>query len=271
MRPYFASVLFATLIIAPKGASAVSVAKAQVMVLGVSHLVSRHDIHNSVFQDDPLSAKRQAQSADVVHRLLQFHPTKVLIEAQMNDPKVKQQYVRYLSGDFVLGPNEIYQFGFRLAKLAGNREIYPIDTFGPNLLNDDPTIDAYLKANVLRVQDAPSTVFVARGDSLERSGTYLDLLRYLNSDDAIRANASFYSVLDGMGRSAHSAGSAYVSQWYARNCYIFANILSVVRPGDRVIVIMGQGHEYLLREFVRLNPNLLDVNPLTYLSRPAGA
>ena len=45
----------------------------------------------------------------------------------------------------------------------------------------------------------------------------------------------------------------------------FSNLPSVVRPGDRVVVLMGQGHAYLLREFVRLNPNLVDVDPLQYL------
>jgi hypothetical protein len=69
-----------------------------------------------------------------------------------------------------------------------------------------------------------------------------------------------------MGRDADNAGSAYVSQWYARNAYIFSNILSVIEPGDRVVVLMGQGHEYLLREFTRLNPNLVYVDPLPYLN-----
>ena len=91
------------------------------------------------------------------------------------------------------------------------------------------------------------------------------MLRYINTDAAIRANASVYSVLVGMGREADDAGSAYVSQWYTRNCYIFSNILSVIRPGDRVVVIIGQGHEYLLREFVQLNPNLVLVDSLNYL------
>jgi len=88
-----------------------------------------------------------------------------------------------------------------------------------------------------------------------------------NTDAAITANASWNSVMDGMGRSSDYAGSAYVSQWYARNCYIFSNILSVTHSGDRVVVIMGQGHEYLLREFVRLNPALVAIDPLTYLNQ----
>ncbi|HTU80548.1 MAG TPA: DUF5694 domain-containing protein [Candidatus Acidoferrales bacterium] len=238
---------------------------AGVMVLGVAHLVARRDIHNSVFADSPLSPARQEQIADVVRRLAAFHPTKVLIEAPMGDAVFPQRYREYLEGNYTLGAGEIYQFGFRLAKLAGNPTIYPIDTFGPALLNDDSRIDAYLKANFNRVADSRTDAFLARQDDIERSGTYLDLLRYLNSDEAILANASWYSVLDGMGRQADDAGSAYVSQWYARNVYIFSNVLGVVRPGDRAVVMMGQGHEYLLREFVRLDPNLAYVDPLTYL------
>ena len=117
----------------------------------------------------------------------------------------------------------------------------------------------------MSASDAPFDASIARDNALERKGTYLDLLRYLNTDAAIRANASWYSVLDGMGRESHDAGSSYVSQWYARNCYIFSNILSVIHPGDRVVVIMGQGHEYLLSEFARLNPHLVYINPLNYL------
>ena len=41
--------------------------------------------------------------------------------------------------------------------------------------------------------------------------------------------------------------------------------MSVVAPGDRVAVIMGQGHKYLLQQFVRLNPNVTYVDALDYL------
>lgn len=258
---FIATLLLATTQLVPAAASP----KAQVMVLGVSHLVARNDVHNSAFPDDPLSLRRQEQIVDVVRHLVRFHPTKVLIEANMHDPKFAARYAQYVTGHYILSANETNQFGFRLAKVAGDKAIYPIDTFGPTLLNDNSRIDAYLKANFSNVKSPAFDAMLARSNTLEQNSTYLNLLRYLNSDQAIRANASVYSVLDGMGRDADNAGASYVSQWYTRNCYIFSNILSVVRPGDRVVVIMGQGHEYLLREFVRLNPKLFDVNPLTYL------
>ncbi len=187
----------------------------------------------------------------------------------MGDPKIVARYREYLAGRFALTANEVYQFGFRLAGRSGDSTIYPIDADGPQLFDSSTAsgkrITAYLTKYFTKVPDPIFETFLARQDALEAHGTYLDLLRYLNSDVAIRANASWYSILAGMGRDADDAGSAYVSQWYARNTYIFSNVLSVIRPGDRVVVMMGQGHEYLLREFVRLNPNLLYVDPLSYL------
>ncbi len=264
------AVFLALLIVAisPLPVSA-SAARAQVMIVGVAHLVAKRDVHNSVFQDSPLSPKRQAQIDDIVTRLARFRPTKVLIEADYGDLKWPERYRQYLAGTFPLGANEVYQFGFKLAARAHNSTIYPIDTNGPALYDDNTPsgkrIDAYLMANFNKTKDPVFDAYLARSDELERTGTYLDLLRYLNTDAAILANASWYSMFLGEGRSADQAGAAYTAQWYARNTYIFANILSVVQPGDRAVVLMGQGHEYLLREFARLNPNLQYVDPLPYL------
>ncbi len=261
--------LAACLLLTITWVNAAPVSKPQVMILGVAHLAARRDIHNAVFQDSPLTPKRQVQITEVVERLTQFHPTKVLVEAPMGDQKILQQYRRYLVGDFSLPADEVYQFGFKVAAHARNSTIYPIDTWGPTLIDDNSAsgklINSYLKDHFTDVRDPRFNAFLAREDALERNGTYLDLLRYLNTDAAIRANASWYSIFDGMGREADFAGSAYTAQWYVRNAYIFSNILSVIRPGDRVIVMMGQGHEYLLREFTRLNPNVTYVDPLRYL------
>ncbi len=243
--------------------------KTQVMIVGVAHFVAKRDIYDSAYTDSPLSANRQAQISEVVDRLERFHPTKVLIEEPFGNPKYQTQYLRYLAGDFTLPADEAYQFGFKLAKRSGDRAIYPIDTWGPSIYDDNSAkgkrIDAYLKAHFTDVSDSEASADIERDREIQLHGTYLDELRYLNTAKAIRANASWYSVFDGMGRQADGAGSMYVAGWYTRNCFIFSNLLSVIRPGDRVVVLMGQGHEYLLRQFVRLNPHLVDVDPLHYL------
>jgi hypothetical protein len=239
------------------------------MIVGVAHLVAKNDVHNSTFTDSPLSAGRQGQVREVVDRLARFKPTKVLIEETYGDPVWNQRYLQYRAGTYTLGANEVYQFGFRLAAACANPAIYPIDTFGPTLIDDKSAdgkrIDAYLEANFKNVPSAPFDALLSRGADLEEHGTYLDLLRYLNSDEAINANASWYAVMAGNGRSSVNAGAAYTAQWYTRNTYIYSNILSVISPGDRVAVIMGQGHAFLLRQFVQLNPNLTYVDAENYL------
>jgi hypothetical protein len=271
MRALTATVLALWLLLGGTAVDA-QTARVRVMIVGVAHLVARNDVHNSAFTDDPLSSKRQAQIAEVVARLARFAPTKVLIEATAENPVYNQRYQQYRAGKFTLGANEIYQFGFRLAAAAGNAAIYPIDNDGPSFADEKTSVGKKMIASLTSVfktdrgRDPVFDAFVDRSGELERSGTYLDLLRYLNTDDAIRANAGFYSIIDGLGRDANDAGAAYTAAWYGRNSYIFSNILSVTAPGDRIAVLMGQGHEYLLREFVRLNPNLEDVDPLTYLN-----
>ena len=242
---------------------------AQVMIVGMAHLVWHKDVHSSTFSGDPRSPQRQAQIKAIVGRLLAFHPTKVLIEEPDGDPKVVANYAAFREGTFILPSSEDYQIGFRLARAANNATIYPVDTWGPQLFDDDSAqgkrIDAFLGANMAKISTARFDGFVAKSQALEQTGTYLDVLRYINTDDAIRANASIYSVIAGAGPKPDAPGAAYVAQWYTRNTYIWSNILRLCKPGDRVIVLFGQGHEYLLRDFAQMNANVRYVDPLGYL------
>jgi len=73
--------------------------------------------------------------------------------------------------------------------------------------------------------------------------------------------ASRRSVIQFRSVSLARRPSGGNAEWYWRNCYIFVKYFK--RNRDHVAVLMGQ--EYLLREFVRLNPLLEEVDPLVYL------
>jgi hypothetical protein len=55
------------------------------------------------------------------------------------------------------------------------------------------------------------------------------------------------------------------AQWYERNVHIFSNLLQVAKPGDRVLVIFGQGHAFWLRSLVEQMPGYEFVAPDQYL------
>jgi hypothetical protein len=265
-------VVFLTLcaIVVPRAVHATP--KAQVMVVGVSHLVSKRDRYNSTYQDDPLGPKMQTQIAAIVARFAAFHPTKVMVEAPFDDAKVfRDKYGAYLRGKYTLEANEVYQFGYRLAKLAENADIFPVDSDGPSFIDqsspEGKRVVAALQHDFpdLDKTDPAFHDLLTKSSDLERRGDLLGLFRYLNSDEAILANAGSYTLVDRIDLRGTRAGVLNAGEWYARNLEIYANIMSYVAPGDRVIVFMGQGHEYQLRELFRLSPDVEYVDALTLL------
>lgn len=243
--------------------------RTQVMIVGVAHFVSRHDVHNASLSDI-LGPEHQKQIQEVLDDLARFKPTKVMIEKPYGDATYAQQYRQYLKGDYVLGGNEIYQLGFRLAALAKDASIYPIDTPDDDSFPFDYqgllAADQQHGQKLIVAAEEHWKPFLQRQDDLEQHGTIPDLLRYLNTPEALEFNASWYTYADRIGADKDYKGADVVSNWYARNLHMFANIMrSIGSPEDRVVVLVGQGHGYLLRDLVRLSPDLELVDAEAYL------
>lgn len=239
-----------------------------IMIVGLAHLVAHNDIHNSNF-DDPLSPKRQAQIIAAMDRLAPFHPTKVLVEGKYGDPIWAERYQQYLNGTLTLGANEIYQFGFRLAAMAHDKSIYPIDTVQDFPFDFDGVTAAakkYGQTKILSDGDASEAQRLQAEDSLVKSGTILQLLAYLNRPDIIDNNVPWYMYIDRIGADKDYPGADLVSSWYARNLHMFANIIRIIdSPDDRVVIFVGAGHINQLRDYVRHSPDLQLVDPELYL------
>src|ERR1700728_551428 len=46
-------------------------------------------------------------------------------------------------------------------------------------------------------------------------------------------------------------GADLVAAWHRRNLKMFAKLSRLSGPGERILVLYGQGHAYLLRDFIR--------------------
>jgi hypothetical protein len=111
----------------------------------------------------------------------------------------------------------------------------------------------------------------ANEKELMEKGTMLDLVRYLNTDEAIDRNASWYLYVDRIGSGNEYPGADLVSHWNARNLHIFANILRLADSSDdRVVVFIGAEHVKLLRDRVKLSPDVEFVEPRLFMERTAG-
>ena len=238
------------LIAIPRFAAAQLDARPEILVLGTYHMANPgHDVHN-MQADDPLSPKRQREIAELMTVLKRFNPTKVAIES---DPGGRRpgQYADYLAGKYTLTSNEIDQIGFRLAKELGHRAIYPVDVDG-----DFPytRVVNYAKANGLKdkfdaIAERTGKRVKAQGDFLA-SHTVLETLLYMNSDSLVAKDLAEYFSFVPFGEPYEFAGPDLLAAFYQRNIRIYHNIRAMASPGDRVLVVYGNGHLGWLRQDV---------------------
>jgi Family of unknown function (DUF5694) len=238
----------------------------KIMVVGVYHFVSKANVY-SMSVDDPLSPERQAQIKDVVTHLAKFQPTKVVLEEKAGTSDLEANYQNYLQNSFELPAGETYQIGFRLARSVGSKKIYLItawtDFDWPGLKQ---YADSHGQTQLLEKTEDLFKSLSAPAESVQKNGTVLDILRYYNSEQAIRLNNSSYMYITRIGDSENYGGAKLVASSHLRNLEMFANLTRLIeRPNERIVVLYGQGHEFLMKQFVQESPDLELVDALDFL------
>jgi hypothetical protein len=216
--------------------------------------------------DDPLSPERQAQIKEVVTHLAKFQPTKVVLEEKAGTSDLEANYQNYLQDKFQLPASESYQIGFRLARSAGSKIIYLINAWTDFDYDQVKQYgDSHGQTNLLQAGNL-GTSLLAEAENIQKTGTVLDILRYFNSEEAIRKNNSWYMYIARIGDSENYLGAKLVASWHLRNLEMFANLTRLIEgPNERIVVLYGQGHEFLLKQFVRESPDLELVDALDFL------
>lgn len=227
------------------------------LVLGAVHFNNpgRDSINFEI--DDILSARRQAEIAALVDELAEFKPTHIAVEVPgRNQDDLNERYARYRDGEYELTRNESDQIGLRLAAKLGHDQIYAVDWNGnpPGDIATDYDWHSYglangFEATIDRITDPESAkeYYVELG-----AQTVSAWLKELNSPEALAASHRVYFDIAMIGRGEELLGANWVGTWYARNLKIFSRLVMMSEsPTDRILVIYGQGHAYLLRQFAQ--------------------
>jgi hypothetical protein len=238
----------------------------QVMVLGVFHFANPNaDV--AQFQGlDVLTPARQREIRATVAQLARFRPTKIALERVPADAdSINADYRGYRAGTFPLGRSEIHQLGFRLAAELHHDQVYPVD-FPLGMRID--SVMAYAQRHdtaFARRFNATVAGVVRLLDGMQREETIGANLRFMNDPANILRAQQPYADMATVGAGDGYVGARAVSDWYSRNLHIFANVATIARPGDRILLIIGMGHTPILRELVRSHPAMRLVEPLGYL------
>lgn len=237
----------------------------QVLVLGTFHMSNPHrDLHN-VTVDNVLAPKRQAQIAAVVAGLARFHPTGIDVEWPAD--LVAQRYAAFEKGTLPPSQNEVVQLGFRLARASG-AAIHGIDIEGEFPYD---AVVGYAKAHregdVIANSEAQITKEVAEQQKMIDTQSIGHVLRAMNEPARIRADNDWYAGMLKIGGGDKQPGADLLAAWYQRNMRICGEIVQLSHPGDRVVVIFGAGHAFLLRQCASQMPGYRLVEADDYLPR----
>lgn len=252
-----------------------SPAPVQVMVLGSYHFGNPGlDTHNMQV-DSVLTPRKQAELDAVARALLAFKPSHVMVEMTAKGPAlVVDSYSRFTPAQLLTEANEIVQIGFRTAQLAGLKVVHGIDEQPegdePDYYPFDKVQEAaksHGQSAQLTALNAPVAAWAKAFEQRQKTETVAQLLISINGP-AARAisHEPMYRML-ALGDTEQQAGADLNAMWYLRNAKIFAKLMSLTRPGDRVLVLYGFGHGDWLRHFASETPGFRLVPVLPYLAK----
>jgi hypothetical protein len=244
-----------------------------VAILGTYHMSGKKG--GGLFElevDDVKTQRRQKEIKELVQRLIEYKPTKILIESQYGNDHYPNRYQKYLMhiDEDSLSRNEIEQVGFRLAVELGHKTIYPFDfkkmlkTDKLQKFIDQDTIFSVIFKNWI----GQASQFFNKMNNNLKTKTILEYLQYSNSQEAINFHHQANLELLKYGRGVNYAGVDYNLAWYERNMKMFHNLTRITDfnyEKERILIIVGEAHVKILKNFIEDAKYYQYVNILNYL------
>lgn len=236
-------------------------------ILGTFHFAGSSDF-SAIVMDSIYSKKRQREIDEVILRLKQFHPTKIVVEREpsLNDSLTKMLNA-YLETPHQLPKNELYQLGFKLAAASGLDAVYGADY---QMEFDDVAFSKYLSDNQLLekfehiIKKAQN--FTERRTRLLKHSALLPVLIDLNESRSNAFNKGLYTdqILN-ISDNPEGLEVEIVTNWLKRNLHIKKNLDALLTKHERVILIMGAGHKAILEDFYKNSPLVKYISINDYL------
>ena len=205
--------LLATVCLALTISTVHAVEPTPVLVVGMYHMNNPGRDQHNLEADDVLAPKRQAEIEEFVRMLAEFKPTKICLEIpysiendevgkaeRRKDPGYNARYPEYLRGELEESANEIYQVGFRLAKLLGHERVYAVDAKAPHGGYRWNAVEAFAGENglqpIIDAGDALSNAMMKDSQEMLGRMTVSEYLHEHNQPQNILAMQRAYTYCD---------------------------------------------------------------------------
>lgn len=213
---------------------------------------------------------REAEAKEVVDRLSRFEPDIVAVEVRPKDENgVQERYERYLAGAEPLGDSETDQIAFRLAQVSGVAAIrgfdadWQLEWNGLRRLHPkDEDIESLMSEVALVSAPAHSRL----RELISSRASLRDQLLLVNSSEYQELDHRFYVRMAEVGDTRNTGGADYTASWYLRNLRMYANLVRLARPLNRVFALVGAGHAKILNDLLKQGGSIDVTDPLDFLS-----
>jgi hypothetical protein len=225
---------------------------AEVMLFGVFHFANPGLDVVKTEQIDVMTAENQAYLEALAERLSSFRPTIVLLEfSPARDAEMRESFQQYRDGQYEMPENEVYQLGFRVAERSRLDTVHGFDEDNVQwqaeplfdyLQRKDPATNAIVSALIEEItQDEQQA---------QARLSLPELLMRTNDPERDKLNRAFYLLTNEVGDDDNFVGADASASWWHRNFRMYALVQRHAQPGERVLVIGGQGHIAILRQLL---------------------
>jgi len=237
-------------------------ASIKVFVLGTFHFTDAPD-YNAI---DKLQQQKEIEH--LVESLSTFNPTKILLEYERKEgDRIDSLYQAYQAGNHNLNNNERQQIGFRLANRLNHEKVYAIDYQKPMGMGavmkwaqkNEPEFLTYFRNWRSEANRIDSV--------LHHNYTISEILSFRATDKYLNRLQEARMRMMEVGAGKNYIGIEPASSVYKRNMRIFANIMDVAEPGDRLLIVYGSGHSYFFNNFFEESAKTRLVDPQKYLGK----
>ena len=265
----------AALAAAGQGAASPPIADVEVMVLGTYHFANPGLDLANVRADDVLKPQRQRELEALAAALADFRPTKIVVERVAKTSELlDHRYAEFKRADLGANRDERVQVAYRLANRLGFKTVYAIDEDAgegePDYFPFGKVVD-WAKANGadarLNADLDKAKGQVERINRLQAEGSIAYVLANMNGPEQADQDQRWYYGVLSYGDTENQPGAELNAYWYMRSAKIFGKLMTVAKPGDRILVVYGAGHNYWLRHFARTTPGFANVDPTPYLQK----
>ena len=213
-----------------------------------------------------MGVESQSYLDELSHRISSFKPTAILLEYNpVEDEQINKNFNNYLAGSYDLKTNEVDQLGFRIGKISNLKEVHSFDERSIRWRGEELFEQLHFEEDLLHEFEKKVKDRTDEENSCHAEMNLKELLLKYNSAEFDLKNKSFYISTNVSGAGESFVGAEASASWWHRNFRMFSKIQKLALSEQRIVVIGGQGHIALMRDFLKLDSQMVAEDVLSYL------